>query len=104
MGKDWVHPVLSNKQQLAKYILDVSWKLNTSPASGNYIAIGDAAFTTDPSTSHGVLKAIMTGIMAADMITRNSGLSSGVASYNNWISKWFFTDLYGIAGIKKQVK
>lgn len=71
---------------------DVSWKI-ASPASGpGYFLIGDAAATLDPASSQGVLRAMVSGIKAADyaiQINRGSLSSSlGENSYDQWMQKW----------------
>jgi hypothetical protein len=57
---------------------DVTWRRVINPAGEGYFIIGDAAMVIDPSSSHGVLKGMMSGIKAAYAISRiikNNGSS-----------------------------
>jgi flavin-dependent dehydrogenase len=74
---------------------DVTWRLVTAPAGPGYFLVGDAAAVLDPSSSHGVLKAIMSGMMAAHSIGRivNGADETMVATaYSRWVADWFEHD------------
>lgn len=75
--------------------VDVTWRKAQSCCIENCFLVGDAAFVLDPSSSHGVLKAIMSGIMVAHLINRSSNYScSAIAKhYNEWIDKKFNSDI-----------
>lgn len=49
---------------------DVSWRALAKPAGPGYVAVGDAAAVLDPSSSHGVLKALLSATAAADLAVR----------------------------------
>lgn len=51
---------------------DVTWRLLESCAGSGYYVAGDAASVSDPSSSHGVLRALMTGMLAANMVLRKA--------------------------------
>ncbi len=73
---------------------DVTWRISSAPAGKNYFCIGDAAFVTDPSSSQGVLKAIMSGMMTVHLIQqvlikKNIEPEDASGFYNEWIRKWF---------------
>lgn len=75
---------------------DVTWRCVASPAGLGYFCVGDAACVVDPASSHGVLRAVMSGMMAADVVrkitadpTREMRL---LADYNQWINEWFSHD------------
>ena len=76
---------------------DVTWRAATLPAGSGYFQVGDAAAVLDPASSHGVLKALMSGMMAAHLIVRcvRQGASEPVAAlaYNEWVHKWFEHDV-----------
>jgi flavin-dependent dehydrogenase len=59
--------------------------------------VGDAAFVLDPLSSHGVLHAVMSGMMAAEMIAKSllGGVPAAVtaAAYRRWSSAWFAADV-----------
>jgi flavin-dependent dehydrogenase len=72
---------------------DVTWRQVESPAGNGYFLVGDAAFVLDPASSHGVLRALMSGMMAAHAIERilggNVDEASAVADYCAWTNGWF---------------
>jgi flavin-dependent dehydrogenase len=76
---------------------DVSWRTVEEPAGAGYFLVGDAAAVLDPASSHGVLKALMSGMMAAHMITRviRHGENEILAArgYRDWIYRWFARDV-----------
>ena len=75
---------------------DVTWRVVMRPAGAGYFLVGDAAAVLDPASSHGVLKALMTGIMAAHSIGRIAGGAdeSRVAdSYRDRVHAWFEHDV-----------
>lgn len=75
---------------------DVSWRILQTPAGKGFFAIGDAASVLDPISSHGVLKAVMSGIMTSHLITqclqKKLPAEQIVAIYNQWIKGWFKED------------
>lgn len=75
---------------------DVTWRMARSVAGPGYFLAGDAAAVLDPSSSHGVLRAIMSGMMAAHMIVRhlNGGADARVCArtYHDWLASWFLHD------------
>lgn len=75
---------------------DVTWRIVARPAGPGYVCVGDAAFVLDPASSHGVVKALMSGMMAAHAIARaHSGAASEQAAaegYAAWVRQWFRTD------------
>lgn len=75
---------------------DVTWRRLREPAGRGYFAVGDAAAVLDPSSSHGVLRALSSGMMAAHCIrARLLGGASEFAVtrfYNDWLYRWFTVD------------
>jgi flavin-dependent dehydrogenase len=75
---------------------DVTWRRAIAPAGPGYFIVGDAAHVLDPAAAHGVLKALMSGIMAAHLIGLTMAPhqnSDFVAStYQKWLSDWFTHD------------
>ena len=76
---------------------DVTWRCVAQPSGPGYFIVGDAAAVLDPASSHGVLRALMSGIMAADVIQRvdvspidEARLTSG---YCDWWSGWLWHDM-----------
>jgi flavin-dependent dehydrogenase len=76
---------------------DVTWRRAWPAAGLGWFLVGDAAFVLDPTSSHGVLKALMSGRMAGHCIAAVAhGLASegeSVLRYNDWISRWFEVDV-----------
>jgi flavin-dependent dehydrogenase len=76
---------------------NVTWR-RVVPATGSgYFIAGDAATVIDPASSHGVLRALMSGIKVAHAMFRilHDKYPSKTISweYNNWISQWFLHDV-----------
>lgn len=76
---------------------DVTWRRVNGAAGPGYFLVGDAAAVLDPSSSHGVLKALMSGIMAAHCVglIHDHGLTR-LEAYNRfslWLTHWFEHDV-----------
>lgn len=75
---------------------DVTWRLSERVAAPRWFMVGDAAATLDPTSSHGVLKAVMSGMMAGHLIApvvRGEAPADGAAAaYQHWLSSWFAAD------------
>jgi flavin-dependent dehydrogenase len=76
---------------------DVTWRMVINPAGPGYFLVGDAAAVLDPASSHGVLKAIMSGMMAGHLIAQTlTGTCSeqrAALEYSRWLAGWFHTDV-----------
>ena len=76
---------------------DVTWRVAERLAGPNWFMAGDAAATLDPTSSRGVLKSILTGIMSghlADAVIRNKMTPlQAASSYNQWLLDWFNKDV-----------
>lgn len=86
---------------------DVSWRIVQSSAGEGYFAIGDAASVLDPVSSHGVLKAIMTGIVVSHLIIQSLGKNIPTERsseiYNRWITNWFAADAKRLCQIYREL-
>jgi flavin-dependent dehydrogenase len=75
--------------------LDLRWRRRTAATPG-LLMVGDAAALLDPASSHGVLRALMTGMMAAHLAGREIGGGLGereaIARYDQWLRNWFEHD------------
>jgi flavin-dependent dehydrogenase len=76
---------------------DVTWRLVAEPAGRHHFLVGDACAVLDPSSSHGMIRALSSGILAATCISevlrqgfRNYGRV--VQGYCTWQRKWFQKD------------
>ena len=76
---------------------DVTWRRAKPAAAPGYFAVGDAAAVLDPASSHGVLRAMMSGMMAAHtaarVVTGNISEDTATRAYSEWIETWFQYDL-----------
>jgi flavin-dependent dehydrogenase len=49
---------------------DVTWRRVIGTAGAKYFIVGDAAVVLDPASSHGISRAVMSGIMAGHAINK----------------------------------
>lgn len=77
--------------------VDVTWRMAHPAAGPGYFLVGDAATVLDPASSHGVLKAIAGGMMAAHLIrqvVQHGADESGAAqAYQDWLQNQFRYDI-----------
>jgi flavin-dependent dehydrogenase len=99
-SKDTIPPKeLSGLHQFGPVVhgADVTWRRARPAAGPGWFLVGDAAFVLDPASSHGVLKALMSGRMAAHCIAAMAhGIvpeAETVLHYNDWIARWFEADV-----------
>jgi len=75
---------------------DVTWKVTLPSAGPGYFLVGDAGFTLDPAFSRGVLKALMSGMVAAkaiaDILRGVKDEVSQTRGYTRWMRDWFYAD------------
>ncbi|AXR17080.1 MULTISPECIES: NAD(P)/FAD-dependent oxidoreductase [Bacillus] len=98
LEKSWLPEEFQGLTPLGKLSgADVTWRATTQPGGPGYFLVGDAATVLDPSSSHGVLKAIMNGMMVGYLATKvlkeNQNEESIIQSYNHWIYNWFIHDV-----------
>lgn len=91
----WVPEDLNDGEPIGKRkAVDVTWRIAGTCCKGNCFLAGDAAFVLDPGSSHGVLKAITSGIMAAHLIS--TALPDDFLKvqeyYNQWMKQQFLAD------------
>lgn len=75
---------------------DVTWRIADQVAQPGWFMVGDAAATLDPTSSHGVLKALASGIIAAHLMAAvladKAPAAAAAAAYQAWLAGWFRTD------------
>jgi len=75
---------------------DVTWRMVSPPAGPGYFLVGDAAAVLDPASSHGVLKALMSGMYAghliAQIVLHGQPATLATKVYTNWLTDWFNHD------------
>jgi flavin-dependent dehydrogenase len=86
---------------------DVTWRIADRAASNGWFMVGDAAAVLDPTSSHGVLKAMLSGIAAAHLI---GGVISGplppagaAAAYQSWLEGWFANDAAHLSAFYREI-
>ncbi len=76
--------------------IDISCTIASPAAGPGYFLAGDAASIVDPLSSHGILKAVMSGMKAAHhsaAILRGSVSPDAAANaYHDWLMRWFGQD------------
>src|SRR5262249_45962226 len=76
---------------------EVTWRKAHAPAGPGYFLVGDAAAVLDPASSHGVLKALMSGMMAAHLLgqvfRRCCPPTAAADAYHGWLWDWFEHDV-----------
>lgn len=79
---------------------DVSWRMVETPAGSGYFLVGDAGVILDPASSHGILRALMTGIKAADLVASvKANLCDeevAIHEYTRWLREWCFHDIQAL--------
>ena len=79
---------------------DVSWRMVKQPAGQGYFITGDASVIMDPASSHGLLRALMTGIKSADLIAnviyQTCDENVAIHEYTRWLQEWCFHDLQSL--------
>lgn len=85
---------------------DATWRISSAPADAGYFMVGDAASSLDPASSHGVLKALMSGMQAAQAVSdslRQPALQTAArAQYSQWLSQWFEQDRHQLSHFYRQ--
>lgn len=80
---------------------DVTWRTATTAAGPGYFLVGDAAMVLDPASSHGVLRAIMSGMqaghLAAHVIAGRYPERKATRFYRDWMRRWFDHDVQALA-------
>lgn len=75
---------------------DVTWRVVWEAAAPGWFMVGDAAGVLDPAASHGVLRAVMSGMQAAHLIRATLGgkvdEEAAARSYREWMLAWYLHD------------
>lgn len=76
---------------------DVTWRIARKLAGANWFMVGDGATTLDPTSSRGVLKSIMTGMMSGHLtdarIRGRLPPLQAASTYHDWLHDWFDKDV-----------
>jgi flavin-dependent dehydrogenase len=87
--------------------IDVASAIANPAAGPGYFLAGDAASVVDPLSSHGMLKALMSGMnaahYAASVLRYGVTPHSAASAYNIWLREWFRHDSAHIAGFYREL-
>lgn len=76
---------------------NVTWRYAERCAGSGFFLVGDAAGVLDPAASKGVLRALMSGIMAGHLIaqveTGGAAASAAAQHYDHWLRGWLESDI-----------
>lgn len=85
---------------------DVTWRIARPCAGDGYFLAGDAAFVLDPASSHGVLKAVMSGMLAAQAMAQGKHDPANRKmlrrGYCAWMEKTFCDDALALIELYSQ--
>jgi flavin-dependent dehydrogenase len=86
---------------------DATWRYVHPAAGPGYFLVGDAAIVLDPAAASGVLRALMSGMMAghaiAGILAGRTGEGQGCAGYSRWMKAWFDNDVGHLSGLYRQL-
>lgn len=75
---------------------DVTWRCAERAAGPGWFLVGDAAAVLDPASSHGVLRALMGGMMAAHVMSKTGSgdcdEATAYETYSAWVRAQFEHD------------
>ena len=92
----WVELRIKDSERAVTAGTDHSWQVRPHCAGPGYFLLGDAAASLDPSSSHGVLRALMSGIFFGHLIEncRRTGIREEyiAEAYRTWLCTQFEQD------------
>jgi flavin-dependent dehydrogenase len=96
-ASDWLPPELRGlRPHGLRHGADVTWRLVGPLAGPGYFVVGDAAAVLDPASSHGVLRALMSGMLAAQAVVQalrpGADAARLAAGYSRWLRDGFEND------------
>ena len=92
---EWLPEQIRHCRPLGKIrVADVTWSIASTLSENNWFLVGDSAFVLDPASSHGILKAIMSGMMVSHLISKHSKFKGSLihSHYGKWANELFFSD------------
>jgi flavin-dependent dehydrogenase len=105
LNKEWMPSSFEGltPQRLGK--ADVTWRKIMQPAGLGYFIAGDAFSILDPASSHGVLKAMMSGMMAGylvvQVIKNRYPQEETIRHYHQWMHHGFEHDIEKLKSLYK---
>jgi len=95
-------PLLTDMTLSAVRKADMTWRSVAECSGPGYFLAGDAAAVMDPTSSHGVLRALMSGMYAAQAIAasiKHGNIASNQKEYRKWLTGWFHADTIALSQI-----
>ncbi len=87
---------------------DVTWRIADTVAGPGWFMVGDAAAILDPTSSHGVLRAIVSGMTAGHLIAAvlhdAVPAAETAVAYHDWFAGWFNTDAARLSQFYRDLK
>ena len=92
----WVELRVQDSSTSIPTAVDLTWRYRRECAGSGYVLLGDAAATLDPASSHGVLRALMSGILCSHLIAGCERAdvceTHAAAAYRRWFSEQYLAD------------
>ena len=92
----WVELRIGEPGGLPLAGVDLTWQLRPECAGPGFFLLGDTAATLDPSSSHGVLRALMSGILFGHLMEgwHKKGIAEEliIKTYRSWLCERFKHD------------
>lgn len=86
---------------------DATWRRVHPCAGRGWLIAGDAAANLDPTSSKGVLKALLSGAMAGRtavaILQRGGDAARGADAYRRWLEGWFENDVAAMATMYERI-
>jgi flavin-dependent dehydrogenase len=105
---DWLPEVLRGLTSLGPSRgADVTWRIAAEVARLGWFMVGEAASVLDPTASHGILKALLSGLAAGHLIAAvlddRLAEAEADAAYQDWLAGWFATDAARLARFYREL-
>jgi len=85
---------------------DVTWRIHPDCVGPGYFLLGDAAAVLDPLSSHGVLRAMMTGLLCGHLVfahrKQRLGTADVVHHYKSWLTQQFESDVSALNALYRR--
>lgn len=87
---------------------DVTWRTVQPVAGPGFFLVGDAAAVLDPVASHGMLRSLMSGMMAGHLVTcivhGREAEDSTTSFYKDWFSEWVRKDVATVSDLYRKLR
>jgi len=107
-ARSWSPPEWEGMRPCGSYGADVTWRIAERTAGERWFLCGDAGAVLDPSSSHGVLRAVMSGTMAAHLacavIAGKMPSADAASVYGKWFADWFRHDAQKMAEAYREAR